>query len=37
MEVQEFMRIVIYICTLLFGGLALWYQGNAKEIGRAHV
>lgn len=34
MEVQEFMRIVIYICTLLFGGLALWYQGNAKVSGR---
>ena len=33
MEVQEFMRIVIYACTLLFGGLALWYQGNAKISG----
>ena len=33
MEIQEFMRIVIYACTLLFGGLALWYQGNAKISG----
>ena len=34
MEVQEFVRIVIYLCALAFGGLALWYQGNAKISGR---
>ena len=34
MEVQEFVRIVIYLCALAFGGLALWYQGNAKVSGR---
>ena len=34
MEVQEFMRIVIYLCALVLGGLALWYQGNAKISGR---
>lgn len=26
---------VIYFCALVFGGLALWYQGNAKVSGRA--
>ena len=34
MEVREFMRIVIYLCALVLGGLALWYQGNAKIGGR---
>lgn len=34
MEVQNFVRIVIYLCALGFGGLALWYQGNAKISGR---
>lgn len=34
MNYQEFVRIVIYLCALLFGGLALWYQGNAKVSGR---
>ena len=24
---------VIYFCALVFGGLALWYQGNAKVSG----
>ena len=35
MNYQEFVRIVIYLCALVFGGLALWYQGNAKVSGRA--
>lgn len=34
MEMQGMVRIVIYVCTLVFGGLALWYQGNAKISGR---
>ena len=34
MNVQEFMRILTYLCTLVLGGLALWYQGNAKVSGR---
>ena len=28
-------RCVIYLCALVLGGLALWYQGNAKISGRA--
>ena len=34
MNVQEFMRIVIYLCALMLRGLALWYRGNAKISGR---
>lgn len=34
MNYQEFVRIVIYLCALIFGGLALWYRGNAKISGR---
>lgn len=34
MNYQEFVRIVIYLCALIFGGLALWYRGNAKVSGR---
>lgn len=27
-------RCVLYLCALVLGGLALWYQGNAKVSGR---
>ena len=34
MDYSVIIRCVIYVCTLIFGGLALWYQGNAKISGR---
>ena len=34
MNVQEFMRIVFYLCALMLGGLALWFRGHAKISGR---
>ena len=34
MEYSVIVRCVIYLCALIFGGLALWYQGNAKVSGR---
>ena len=34
MDYSVIVRYIVYLCVLIFGGLALWYQGNAKVSGR---